>query len=103
MSSGKSGGGSKDYYGHAAGIICQGQLDFIWGLMVNNNVVWPKVSLWDSKIYKKNLTVIYTDGNVYQASEKTNTDPPAFPWTLFAIPWLAGTYHSGDRRLYMGN
>src|SRR5690348_5973480 len=103
MAGGKSGGGSKDYYGHVAGRICQGQLDFIWGMMINNELVWPKAKLWDTKIYKKNTSLIFTDGNVYHASEKTSTDPNAFPWILLAIPWTAGTYAPGTRRLYLGN
>jgi hypothetical protein len=100
--SGKTSSGSNDFYGHIAGIPCVGQLDFLWGYMVNNELVWPKAKLWDTKIYKRHTAVIFTDGNVYQASQKTSTDPNAFPWTLLAIPWTAGTYHVGDTRLYSG-
>jgi hypothetical protein len=103
MGGSKSGGGSKDYFGHAAGIVCQGQLDFIWGILIDNELAWPSAKAWDSQVYKKKTTVIYTDGNVYRASDKTPIDPPTFPWTLFAIPWAAGTSHNGDQRLYAGN
>lgn len=103
MGSGKSGSQSKDYYGNMAWELGVGPLDFTWGLQLDNDLVWPKVKLWDSKIWKKGTYLIFTDGNVYRASEKTNTDPNAFPWVQVATPWVAGTYHAGDKKLYLGN
>ncbi|HZQ46699.1 MAG TPA: hypothetical protein VFC07_06800, partial [Verrucomicrobiae bacterium] len=103
MSSGKSASGSKDYYGHCGGILCCGQLDFIWGLMVNNVLVWPQAALWDSKINKAGTMVVWTDGNVWQTMVDTSVDPGSFPWTLIASPWTAGTYNSPTMVLYLGN
>lgn len=103
MSSGKSGGNSKDYYGHCAGIVCQGRLDFIWGLFINNELAWPKAKKWDSQIYKQGTSVIYTDGNVYRASQRTEVDPPNFPWVLQAVPWVAGSYDEDDVVLHNGH
>ena len=101
---GKGGGGSgvKDFYGHAAWELCQGQIDSIWGLMVDNQLVWPEAQSWDAGIYPANKTVIYTDGNVYTTTAKTNIDPPTFPWTMLAIPWVAGTTTAGNDVLYAG-
>lgn len=103
MGSAKGSGQSKDYYGHCAGVVCQGQLDFVSGLLLNNALVWPDAKMWDVTIYKKGRTVIYTNGSVYQASAKTKVDPNAFPWVFFADPWTAGTYVVGTRKLYLGN
>lgn len=102
-SSGKASGGSKDYYGHCAGVICQGNLDFLWGILINNDLAWPSAKAWDSATYPNGRIVIYLDGNVYKATTKTSVDPTAFPWILFALPWAAGTYHAGDRVLSNGN
>jgi len=103
MSSAKSSSGSEDYYGHIAGIISVGQLDFTWGFMVNNDLVWPKAKQWDSRIHQKNKYVIYTDGNVYKTPSATDVDPPGAPWALEAIPWVAGTTHTGEKKLYLDN
>lgn len=90
MSSGKSSGGSKDFHGHCAGIVCQGKLDFIWGLLINNELVYPTAALWDSKIYQSGRQTLYTDGNVYKAGAKTDQVPPNFPWALYATAWASG-------------
>lgn len=103
MSGGKSQGGSKDYYGHCAGIICCGQLDFIWGFTVNNNLAWPIAKDWLSQLHQKNKIVLYLDGNVYQAGGRTDLDPPAAPWALFAIPYPGGTVLAGTKVLYLNN
>jgi hypothetical protein len=105
MGSGKSakaGGGSRDYFGHCAGIVCQGQLDFVWGVMINNELAWPKAKLWDARTHAKGKTVIY-DGNVYKSLEKTDGDPPDFPWSLLAVPWSAGSFDEGDYTLHNGH
>ena len=103
MGGGKSGSSSsKDYYGHVAGIVCCGQLDSIYGVMINNDVVWPKAKLWDSQIYQAGQVYIVS-GNVYRAAAKTEVDPPSSPWALIATAWSAGTYVAGDQALYLGN
>lgn len=105
-SSSKSGGSSNqtyDYYGHCAGVICQGQLDFITGILINNNLAWPDAEDWNANIYQPSTQFIYTDGNVYQTPIETNINPNGAPWVLAATPWTAGTYHSGDQKLYLGN
>ncbi len=97
-------GKSKDYYGDCAGIVCQGQLDFVWGVLMNNDLVWPhQVKLWDYRTYPAGRSVIWTNGSVYKTSVKTSVDPNAFPWVLLAAPWVAGTYHTNDMVLYVGN
>jgi hypothetical protein len=102
MSSGKGGSTSKDYYGHMAWELCMGQLDFVWGLQVNNELVWPKVKLWDAQIYKNGEMLIWTDGSVYKATSKTDVDPNGAPWVLVCGPWAAGTYATGVKKLYNG-
>jgi len=100
---GKNGGSdTKDFYGHAAWEMCCGQLDFTWGLMLDNELAWPLVELWDSTTYKSKKQVIYIDGNVYYSQAKTKVDPPTYPWTLYAIPWIAGTYTVGTKVLKSG-
>lgn len=91
----KSPGGSKNYYGHCAGIICQGQLDFISGLLINNELVYPNAAIWDSQIWHKNRIIIYTDGNAWQANIETDQPPPNFPWQIIAFAYAAGTYAAG--------
>src|SRR4051812_32616753 len=103
MGSAKSSSGSKDFYGHIAGIICCGQLDFIWGVLINNDLAWPKARNWESRIHQKNRNVIYLDGNVYKTPSATDVDPPGAPWQLEAIPWAAGTTHTGEKKLSNGN
>src|SRR5579871_1602948 len=97
MSGAKSPGGSKNYYGHCAGIVCQGQLDFISGLLINNELVFPNAAIWDSQIFKSSRTVVYVDGNAYKTSIETNDLPPNFPWTIIAFafnPSFPGGYSS---------
>ncbi len=97
MSFGKQApGGTRTVYGTVAGIISLGPLDFVWGIMVNNVLAWPTISIWDSKSWQANQQVLYIDGNVYQTLESTTEDPPAAPWTLVASPWVAGTYPPGS-------
>lgn len=86
----KSPSGSKNYYGHCAGIICQGQLDFISGLLVNNELVFPNAAIWDSQIFHKNRIILYTDGNAYQTNIETNQVPPNPPWLSIAFTWRSG-------------
>lgn len=97
--SAKSGGNAKNYYGHCAGVICQGQLDFFAGLLINNELVFPNAFIWDSKIFKTNRTVIYDTGstpyNAWRTSAETDQAPPTFPWTLYATGWSAGSYANG--------
>jgi hypothetical protein len=104
MSSGKSGTQSKDFHGHCAGIVSQGQLDFIWGLLINNELVYPNAALWDSKIYQSGRQTLYTDGNVYKAGAKTDQVPPTFPWSLLATAWASGGsgYSIGDKVVSSG-
>jgi hypothetical protein len=102
MSGGKTGSQSNDYYGHIAGVVCCGNLDFIGSFMLDNDVVWPKAKSWESQIHQKNKKVIYT-GNVYKTPAITDVDPPAAPWMLYAITWAAGTTLAGDKKLYLGN
>lgn len=102
---GKSTASSKDYYGHCAGVVCQGQLDFFWGLLVNNNLVYPVATVWDAQTYAVGQCTLYSDGNVYQfegVPGETN-DPPNYPWQLFASAWTAGTYAVGSYVVYLGN
>jgi hypothetical protein len=99
---GKSGQSQNDYYGHCAGIVCQGQLDFIWGLMVQNTLEWPQAKIWDSQIWPSGKTFLYTDGNVWQTLAKTDQDPPNAPWALIATSWTAGTYAAGTLKFYNG-
>src|ERR1039458_9940879 len=99
---GKSGSSSNDYYGHAGGIVCQGQLDFTWGFMVSNVLVWPTATLWDSQVYQQGKTYVVS-GSVYRALAKTEVDPPNAPWALIAVPWSAGTFTSSQNTLYLGN
>jgi hypothetical protein len=100
--SAKGGAGSRNFFGHCAGKICQGQLDFISGLIVNNELVWPDAAIWDSKIFKAKRIVIYTDGNAYKTSVDTDQDPPTFPWTLLALQWVAGSYAKNDEVVNAG-
>jgi hypothetical protein len=100
--SAKSGDTAKNYYGHCAGKSCQGQIDFLSGLIVNNELVWPNAFIWDSKIFKANRIVIYTDGNAYKITVETDQVPPNFPWTLYAIVWVAGVYADGDKVVNAG-
>src|SRR5579862_1932311 len=93
----KSPSGSKNYFGHCAGIICQGQLDFISGLLINNELVFPNAAIWDSQIFHTNRTIVYTDGNAYRTTIETNEVPPNFPWTILAFAWAAGSYASGAK------
>jgi hypothetical protein len=95
----KSPGGSKNYYGHCAGIVCQGQLDFISGLLINNELVYPNAAFWDSQIFHKNRVIIYTDGNAYQTNIQTNEVPPNSPWQIIAFAWASGGsgYSTGDK------
>ncbi len=102
MSSGKDGSGSKDYYGHMAWELCQGQLDFTWGLMLNNEVAWPHARLWDRQTWQADKQVIF-EGNAWKAGDNTKNDPPDAPWLLYALPWAAGMYSAGHRVLKGAN
>jgi hypothetical protein len=102
MSGGKTGSTTKDYFGHMAWELCGGQLDFTWGLQVNNEIVWPKVDLWDTQVYPKGKQLVWIDGNVYKATSKTSVDPNGPPWALVCSPWIAGTYATGVQKLYNG-
>ncbi|HLX68851.1 MAG TPA: hypothetical protein VKV04_04405 [Verrucomicrobiae bacterium] len=95
----KAPSGSKNYYGHCAGIVCQGQLDFISGLLINNELVFPNAAIWDSQIFHKNRIIIYTDGNAYQTNIESNEVPPNFPWQIIAFAWISGGagYSTGDK------
>lgn len=96
--------GTRNYYGTCAGIVALGQLDFIWGLMVNNSVVWPaNVHPWNSKLYQQGAQVVWTDGNVYKALANTWVQPPNAPWTLYAVPYVAGAWAAGSVVIYGGN
>lgn len=97
MGSGKdSPAGTKQYFGTVAGIASLGRLDFIWGILMNNTLVYPPdVKLWDSKTWPPNKQILYSNGNVYKTASQTNEDPPTAPWTLLAVPWVAGTYSAG--------
>lgn len=86
----KAPSGAKNYYGHCAGILCQGQLDFISGLLINNTLEYPNAAVWDSQIFKAGRVIIYTDGNAYQNAAKSDQTPPNFPWTLYASAWVSG-------------
>jgi|GEM_PF-3595852 len=90
--SGKSGDASKNYFGHCAGMLSQGPIDFFAGLLINNELVYPDALIWDSKIFKNKRTIIYTDGNAYQITVDTAQPPPGFPWTIIAFPYAAGSY-----------
>lgn len=104
---GKKGGGgggtnTYDVYGHCAGAVCQGRLDFIWGVLVNNTLVWPPATVWDAQVWQSGLTIVYTDGNCYNLPQNANVDPPNPPWTLVASPWVAGAYLAGAKVLNGG-
>jgi hypothetical protein len=99
----KSPAGSKNYYGHCAGIVCQGQLDFISGLLINNELVFPNAAVWDSQIFRKNRIIIYL-GSAYQTNIETNEVPPNPPWVVIAFAWTSGGsgYSIGDKVVSSG-
>jgi hypothetical protein len=110
MGSGKvSNNGAKamTYYGNVAGIICQGQIDSIWGVMLNNELVYPAAYAWDSKLYHNGVYLLFiVSGTLgcYQAGADNRVDPPNFPWVLRAVAYNnATTYHSGDKVLGADN
>lgn len=96
----KSGQQAKNYFGHCAGMICQGQLDFIQGLLINNELVFPNAAIWDSQIFQKNRVILVTFSgvtNAYQTPAKTfeppvivPNPPPNPPWVLYATQWAGG-------------
>lgn len=102
MGSSKTKQNTNDYYGDVAGVICQGQLDFIWGLLVNNNLAWPDVKQWDFNGNNGGKTYIWTDGNAYKASQRTGIDPPSFPWILKATAYSPGAYLKNAEVVFSG-
>ncbi len=105
MSSGGKGGvpGSNLFFGSCAGIVSLGPLDFVWGLMLNNALVWPTAKVWTRQIYQAGTVILYTNGNVYTTAIATNAVPPGAPWTLYAAPWAAGSYAANAIVVRNGN
>lgn len=88
--------GTRTVYGTCAGIISLGPLDFVWGIMINNTLVWPTASIWSLSNWQVNQ-VLLVSGTAYQTPIATTVDPPGAPWVLYASPWSAGTYAANSK------
>lgn len=100
-------GSAQTFYGTVAGIVCQGQIDGIWGVLLNNDLVFPAAYPWDSKQYSAGQHVLFTVSGTlgcWKAAADTRTDPPNFPWSLQAVAYNnATTYNNGDKVLGADN
>lgn len=81
---GKGGGGSHshDYYGSIAGETNCERLDFIWGILRDDKIVWPNSMPWTAKTWPGGSIVVY-NGRLYETLFNTSAIPPAAPWVLF--------------------
>src|SRR5215831_13674751 len=108
MSGGKSGGGGQlhDYYASIAGETNCERLDFIWGVLRDDKIVWPETKEWKVKTWKANNYVSF-HGPIYHTAVETNVVPPNAPWTLtpswVAQMWPAGSIVSLNGRVYQTN
>jgi hypothetical protein len=93
--------GTRTVYGTCAGMISLGPIDFVWGLMINNTLVWPSASIWSDNTWAANK-VLLVAGVAYQTPVSTTADPPASPWVTYATAWSAGTYALGAKVVRAG-
>ena len=121
--SGKAGGGGSkqhDYFGSVAGVICQGRLDYLWGLTLDGKLIWPTVVVIDASLDWATVTngvtfaagaIIAYDGRIWRAATGTTSAPPHPDWELFRVnrtdvgvgnPYKFTVEGWGDVYLYWG-
>ncbi|HVU27067.1 MAG TPA: hypothetical protein VHG71_04945 [Verrucomicrobiae bacterium] len=113
---GKTNSNNKNYFADIAGVVCCGQLDFIWGLIQNDYLVWPTATIvngndpWPGTTFHANSIIAY-NGIVWETPSATNAQPPAPPWKRFrrnrtdagmTNPFKITVANNGDCYLYWG-
>lgn len=88
------GSGAYDYYGSIAGLVCEGPVDELNGLIVDGKMVWPSAPWWENgKEYFGNDLVKYL-GRVWEAvgdhtADPTNAPPNPTYWQVFRVDLTA--------------
>ncbi len=83
---GKGSGGSQtyDYYASLACWICEGPVEELVAVVIDQRVGWPKARAWVAGFSPAGSIVFY-QGRFYRTLTGTYDEPPAAPWVLYSL------------------
>jgi hypothetical protein len=89
---GKGSGSSQtyDYYASLACWICEGPVEELVAVVIDQRVGWPKAKAWVAGTAAAGSIVFY-QGRFYRTLTGTSAVPPASPWTPYSLTSASAT------------